>query len=161
MHMKFRVIVSFILLATVFSCSDEEFDDTRLLNNLSGEWYIDTPYIGLYVGDDYSRVVPINYPEYRLVMTPEGQVSIYLYHPNDMTDELISSGRVSGISSKQLRFDSEISSTLNAISIFEDEVHQVYSIVDYDDTHLDIKYRFKNSSGKPQDEGFLLSRAIQ
>lgn len=137
-------------------CSSDEFDDTDLLNDLSGEWSIDYPYIGLTVDGDYSRIVPITYPNYLVSITPKGDVSIYLV--TEAGSELISTGSVSGISKKKLLFDEEISSTLKTIGYFEADDHRKYAIINSTGSTLEINYSFKNSSGKPQDEGFYLHK---
>jgi hypothetical protein len=135
-------------------CGSDEFDDTSLLKDLSGDWYIETCYIGLTVDGDYSRTVPITYPDYNVTITSKGEISIYLV--TEAGPELMDTGTVSGLSRKKLHFDNGISGILNTIGYFEADNLSNYSIINYTGTGMEINYTFKNSSGKPQDEGFYL-----
>jgi hypothetical protein len=150
-----KLFIVLILGLVVAGCGDDEFDDTELINDLSGNWYIETCYIGLItVDDNYSRIVPVTYPDYLVSITPKGKVSIYL--TTEAGTELISSGTVSGIAKNKLLFDKEISSTFKTIGFFEADNHREYSIIRSTGTSLEINYTFQNSSGKPQDEGFMM-----
>lgn len=153
--MKTRLILLIFGLMAA-GCSSNEFDDSNLLTDLSGAWYIQTPYIGLTVDGNYSKVVQITFPEYQVEFTSTGKVFIYLM--TESGSELISKGTVSGISKKKLRFNEEISSTLKTIGFFEGEDQKKYSIINRNTGTLEINYTFTNSSGQPQDEGFYLRK---
>jgi hypothetical protein len=141
--------------------SDDEFDDTDLLNSVSGIWKISYPYIGFETDDGFVKYISSSYPylNYELTITPRGKVVMLLNDEGVLT--IVSQGTVKGVRKGKLAFDKNISSRLNEIGNFEAEnPRREYRIIEKeDDIKLEINYSFKNSSGKPQFEGFVLERA--
>lgn len=156
--MKFRVFI-FLSIALLAGCNDP-FDDADMLEDMSGDWLIETSYIGLTQDNiSWSKYIPISYPDYRMTISSKGQVSIYKPAEGG-GEELISSGSVKGLTKKKLLFNESISNTLNEIGYFEKSPTREYRVIEFNGILLEINYVFKNSSEKKQYEGFFLLKMM-